>query len=111
MKGPTIAALARANEMDIDRAWEAIRSAPKPRIHVFLSTSDIHRKYMLNATEDEIVAQAVAGVQRAKSYCEDVEFSPQDATRRDVLCSLLGPALLHCSHRPVRTRDKHSGTM
>ncbi|MGZ4140938.1 MAG: 2-isopropylmalate synthase [Actinomycetota bacterium] len=83
VKGPTIAALARASDSDIDRAWEAIHSAPKPRIHVFLSTSDIHRKYMLNATEDEIVAQAVAGVARAKGYCEDVEFSPQDATRTD----------------------------
>ncbi|MFN2615297.1 MAG: 2-isopropylmalate synthase, partial [Actinomycetota bacterium] len=84
VKGPTIAALARANEMDIDRAWEALRGAAKPRIHVFLSTSDIHRKYMLNATEDEIVAQAVAGVRRARGYCEDVEFSPQDATRTDI---------------------------
>lgn len=83
VKGPAIAALARAADSDIDRAWEALRGAAKPRIHVFLSTSDIHRKYMLNATEDEIVAQAVAGVARAKSYCEDVEFSPQDATRTD----------------------------
>ncbi|GAC1411068.1 MAG: 2-isopropylmalate synthase [Actinomycetota bacterium] len=83
VKGPTIAALARAAEMDIDRAWEALRVSGKPRIHVFLSTSDIHRKYMLNATEDEIVAQAVAGVRRAKGYVDDVEFSPQDATRTD----------------------------
>jgi 2-isopropylmalate synthase len=83
VKGPVIAALARCHDGDIDRAWEAIREADKPRLHVFLSTSDIHRKYMLNATEDEIVAQAVAGVQRAKSYCADVEFSPQDATRTD----------------------------
>lgn len=83
VKGPTIAGLARAMELDIDRCWEAVRHAPRHRIHVFLSTSDIHRKYMLNATEDEIVAQAVEGVRRAKSYCQDVEFSPQDATRTD----------------------------
>src|SRR5688572_25415994 len=83
VKGPTIAALARCVDADIDRAFEAIRGAARHRIHVFLSTSDIHRKYMLNATEDEIVAQAVEGVRRAKSYCEDVEFSPQDATRTD----------------------------
>ncbi|MCA1831945.1 MAG: 2-isopropylmalate synthase [Actinobacteria bacterium] len=83
IKGPGIAALARAHEMDIDRAWEAIKDAAKPRIHVFLSTSDIHRKYMLNATEDEIVQQAVEGVRRAKRYCDDVEFSPQDATRTE----------------------------
>jgi 2-isopropylmalate synthase len=83
VKGPTIAALARCNDEDIDRAWDALRHNPNPRIHVFLSTSDIHRKYMLNATEDEILAQAVAGVARAKSYTPDVEFSPQDATRTD----------------------------
>ncbi|MFN2641770.1 MAG: 2-isopropylmalate synthase [Actinomycetota bacterium] len=83
IKGPGIAALARAHEMDIDRAWEAIKDAAKPGIHVFLSTSDIHRKYMLNATEDEIVQQAVEGVRRAKRYCDDVEFSPQDATRTE----------------------------
>jgi 2-isopropylmalate synthase len=91
VKGPTIAALARAHPMDIDRAWEALQNAPKPRIHVFLSTSDIHRKYMLNATEEEIVAQAVEGVRRAKGYVEDVEFSPQDATRTewDYLCQIV----------------------
>jgi 2-isopropylmalate synthase len=83
VKGPVIAALARAAAVDIDRAWEAISRASRPRIHVFLSTSDIHRKYMLNATEDEIVAQAVEGVRRAKGYCADVEFSPQDATRTE----------------------------
>lgn len=83
VKGPTIAALARCNDEDIDRAWEAISQSAKPRLHVFLSTSDIHRKYMLNATEEEILAQAVAGVQRAKRYTDDVEFSPQDATRTE----------------------------
>lgn len=83
VKGPTIAALARAVKEDIDWAWEGVRSAAKPRIHVFLSTSEIHRKYMLKATEDEILAQGVAGVERAKGYCEDVEFSPQDATRTE----------------------------
>ena len=91
VKGPQIAALARAADMDIDRAWEAIKDARDPRIHVFLSTSDIHRKYMLEATEEEIVAQAVAGVKRAKSYTPNVEFSPQDATRTDAdfLCEVV----------------------
>jgi len=83
VKGPQIAALARAMDADIDRAWEAIKDARDPRIHVFLSTSDIHRKYMLEATEEEIIAQAVAGVKRAKGYTPNVEFSPQDATRTD----------------------------
>ncbi len=91
VKGPQIAALARAVDIDIDRAWEAISSARDPRIHVFLSTSDIHRKYMLEATEEEIVAQAVAGVKRAKGYTNNVEFSPQDATRTDAdfLCEVV----------------------
>jgi 2-isopropylmalate synthase len=91
VKGPQIAALARATDADIDRAWEAIQNARDPRIHVFLSTSDIHRKYMLEATEEEIVAQAVAGVKRAKGYTPNVEFSPQDATRTDAdfLCEVV----------------------
>ena len=91
VKGPQIAALARATDADIDRAWEAIQNARDPRIHVFLSTSDIHRKYMLEATEEEIVAQAVSGVTRAKGYTNNVEFSPQDATRTDAdfLCEVV----------------------
>ncbi len=95
VKGPQIAALARAMDADIDRAWEAIKDARDPRIHVFLSTSDIHRKYMLEATEEEIVAQAVAGVRRAKGYTPNVEFSPQDATRTDAdfLCEVVRAAI------------------
>jgi 2-isopropylmalate synthase len=91
VKGPQVAALARAADQDIDRAWEAISGARDPRIHVFLSTSDIHRKYMLEATEEEIVAQAVEGVMRAKGYTANVEFSPQDATRTDpdFLCEVV----------------------
>ena len=91
VKGPQICALARAADIDIDRAWESIKDARDPRIHVFLSTSDIHRKYMLEATEEEIVAQAVAGVKRAKNYTPNVEFSPQDATRTDAdfLCEVV----------------------
>jgi 2-isopropylmalate synthase len=78
-------------DADIDRAWEAIKDARDPRIHVFLSTSDIHRKYMLEATEEEIVAQGVTGVKRAKGYTANVEFSPQDATRTDpdFLCEVV----------------------
>jgi 2-isopropylmalate synthase len=83
VKGPQICALARTTDDDIDRAWEAIQGAERPRIHVFLSTSDIHRKYMLEATEEEILLQAVAAVHRAKGYTPNVEFSPQDATRTD----------------------------
>ena len=80
---PVIAALARAVEGDITTAAEAIGPARRGRIHVFISTSDIHRKHMLNATEQEILVQAVRGVELARTFTSDVEFSPQDATRTD----------------------------
>src|SRR6266851_7019370 len=82
--GPTICGLARCNEADIDRAWEALREAPKPRIHVFLATSAIHREYKLRMAKEEIVRRAVESVQRAKSYCDDIEFSPEDAARTEL---------------------------
>jgi 2-isopropylmalate synthase len=81
---PVICGLARCNPEDIDRAWEAVRDAPKPRIHVFLATSAIHREFKLNMAKDEIVARAVEGVQRAKGYCDDIEFSPEDASRTEL---------------------------
>jgi len=80
---PVIAALARALEGDIEAAWKGIEPARRRRIHTFLSTSDIHRKYMLQATEDEILQQTIRAVEMAKAYTDDVEFSPQDATRTD----------------------------
>ncbi|MGH8907348.1 MAG: 2-isopropylmalate synthase [Egibacteraceae bacterium] len=82
---PVIAALARCRPGDIDRAAEALKAARRSRIHVFLSTSELHRVHMLGgASEDEIVAQAVEAVRHALTYTSDVEFSPQDATRTDV---------------------------
>src|SRR6202041_806798 len=86
-----IAALARACEPDIERAWEALRDAARPRIHVFLATSDIHLQYKLRITRDECLAQARESVRYAKSLCNDVEFSPEDATRTDpeFLCRVL----------------------
>jgi 2-isopropylmalate synthase len=80
---PVIAGLARAMPGDIEKAAKSLAPAARHRIHTFLSTSDIHRRYMLDATEDEILAQAVRAVELARSYTEDVEFSPQDATRTD----------------------------
>ena len=80
---PVIAALARALEGDIEAAWKGIEPARHRRIHTFLSTSDIHRKYMLQASEDEILQQTIRAVEMAKAYTDDVEFSPQDATRTD----------------------------
>ena len=81
---PVIAALARCHPDDIARAADALKGASRSRLHVFLSTSEIHRRVMLHANTDEVVAQAVEGVRRALSYTDDVEFSPQDATRTDV---------------------------
>src|SRR3954447_13242305 len=82
--GPTICGLARCNNADIDRAWEALRDAPNPRIHVFLATSAIHREFKLHMAKEEILKRAVEGVKRAKGFCEDVEFSPEDASRTEL---------------------------
>jgi 2-isopropylmalate synthase len=82
--GPAICGLCRCNPADIDRAWEALRDSEKPRIHVFLATSAIHREFKLRMTPSEIVARAVEGVTRAKGYCDDVEFSPEDAARTEL---------------------------
>ncbi len=82
--GPVVAGLARANPADVERAWEAVRDAERPRIHTFVSTSDIHIVHQLQATREDVKGLARASVAQAKSYCEDVEFSPMDATRADV---------------------------
>ncbi len=91
VRRPIIAALARAFRPDIERAWEALKHAARPRIHVFLATSDIHLQYKLRITRDQCVAQARESIRFAKSLCDDVEFSPEDATRTDpdFLCRLL----------------------
>jgi|UniRef100_A0A7C3SRG3 2-isopropylmalate synthase len=83
VKGPVIAALARAIPLDIDRAWEAIKGAESPRIHTFIATSDIHIEKKLRKTRDEVLEQAVSAVKYAKRYCNDVEFSAEDAVRSD----------------------------
>ncbi len=82
--GPVICGLARCNNDDIDRAWEALKDAPKPRIHVFLATSPIHREFKLRMAQEEIIRRAVQGVSRAKAKCQDVEFSPEDAARTEL---------------------------
>jgi len=83
IKGSTVCALAHANAEAIDRAWEAIKKARRPRIHVFLSASDIHLLYQLKKTRDEILEISRDMVARAKRYTEDVEFSPMDASRTE----------------------------
>lgn len=95
VRGSTICGLARCNDKDIDRAWEALKVAPRSRIHVFLATSAIHRQFKLKMTTDEIVERAIAGVKRAASHCDDVEFSPEDAcrTEHDFLCRVVEAAI------------------
>ena len=79
VKGVTVAGLARANIKDIDRAWEALRQAEQPRIHTFIATSDIHLKYKLRLSREQVLEAAVAAVKHARSYTEDVEFSARRA--------------------------------
>jgi 2-isopropylmalate synthase len=82
--GPVICGLARANAQDIDAAWNAVKDSEQPRIHTFISTSDIHIKYQLESTREDVKGQARASVAHAKQYCDDVEFSPMDATRSEL---------------------------
>jgi 2-isopropylmalate synthase len=80
---PVICGLARTIQNDIDKAWQAVREAAYPRIHTFIATSDIHMKYKLKMERDEVVDQVERMVSYARSLCEDVEFSPEDAGRSD----------------------------
>jgi 2-isopropylmalate synthase len=82
--GPVICGLARTHKADIDAAWNAIKGAERPRIHTFISTSEIHITHQLQTTHDDVKGQAKAAVALGKSYCDDVEFSPMDATRADI---------------------------
>ncbi len=93
--GTTICGLARCRNEDIDRAWEAVQAARQPRIHVFLATSAIHREFKLKMDKEEIIRRAVEGVRRARNYCPDVEFSPEDAARTelDFLCQVVEAAI------------------
>ena len=94
-KIPVIAGLARANKPDIDKAWEAVQGAKKPRIHTFLATSAIHMKHKLKMDPEEVVQRVSEMVAYAKSLCGDVEFSPEDASRSDpeFLYLVLGEAI------------------
>ncbi|NLX10895.1 MAG: 2-isopropylmalate synthase [Chloroflexi bacterium] len=81
--GPVICGLARAHQNDIDKAWEAVQAAAKPRIHTFLATSDIHMQHKLRMTREQVIERTREMVAYARAYCEDVEFSPEDACRSD----------------------------
>ncbi len=93
--GPIIAGLARAKDIDIDRAWEALRYADRARIHTFIATSDIHIQYKLKSTREEVLEAAIRAVRRARGYCDDVEFSAEDACRsdQDYLCKVVEEAV------------------
>ncbi len=90
-----VTALARTSRDDIDRAWAAVRGAANPRIHTFIATSDIHLKYKLKMSRDEVVRQAVDAVRYARTFTDNVEFSTEDGTRsdRDYLCRVFGAAI------------------
>ncbi|KNF09999.1 2-isopropylmalate synthase LeuA [Gottschalkia purinilytica] len=91
IKNCTVASLARALPKDIDRAWEALQYASNPRIHTFIATSDIHMKYKLRMSPEEVLERAVSMVKYAKKYCSDIEFSAEDASRTnlDFLCKVV----------------------
>ncbi len=82
-KAPVICGLARALKKDLDQAWEAVRPAQKPRLHTFLATSEVHMRYKLDMNPSEVIERAAEMVAYARSLCDDVEFSPEDATRSD----------------------------
>lgn len=95
VKGVAIAGLCRTSFTDIDRAWEALKSADQARIHTFIATSDIHLKHKLRMTREEVLEAAVAAVKRARKYTSDVEFSAEDAFRSDLdfLCQVIEAAI------------------
>ncbi len=83
VEGPVICGLARTHKADIDAAWNAVKDSQRPRIHTFISTSDIHITHQLQTDREDVKGQAKAAVALARSYCDDVEFSPMDATRAE----------------------------
>jgi len=95
VKNAEVAALCRASAGDIDRAWEAIKNAVKPRIHTFIATSDIHLEFKLRMSRDEVVKRAVAAVTHARQYTDNIEFSAEDGSRTDpdFLCEIFGAVI------------------
>ena len=84
VEGPVIAGLARTHKADIEAAWGAVKHSPRPRIHTFISTSDIHITHQLQTDREDVKGQAKAAVAHARELCDNIEFSPMDATRADV---------------------------
>src|SRR5689334_21784621 len=103
---PIICGLSRVGLADIDRCWEAVKYARRPRIHTFVATSDIHLKYKLRKSRAEILKASVEAVRHARAYCEDVEFSPEDASRSDFdyMCDVLS-AVIEAGARTINIPD------
>ena len=95
MKHTTVCGLARASKFDITRCWEAVKYAKKPRIHTFIATSKVHMETKLKKTKEEIIEITTEAVKLAKSFCDDVEFSPEDAGRTDLdyMCDVVRAAI------------------
>ena len=91
IKDCEVVGLTRTRRSDIDRTWEALKEAKAPRIHTFIATSDIHLHYKLRMTREQVLAEAVSAVRHARRYCDNVEFSPEDASRTelDFLCEVI----------------------
>ena len=89
IEGPTICGLSRTAHKDIDRCWEAIEPASKRRIHTFIATSPTHMEHKLKMSPEQVLAEAISAVGRAREYTDDVEFSPEDASRSDFELSLI----------------------
>ena len=95
VRGPVICGLSRTAHKDVDRCWEAIEPAEKRRIHIFIATSPTHMEHKLRMSPEQVLAEAVSAVSRAREYTEDVEFSPEDASRSDFdfMCDVLQAAV------------------
>ncbi|HEV8640890.1 MAG TPA: 2-isopropylmalate synthase [Methylomirabilota bacterium] len=103
---PIICGLSRVGLGDIDRCWEAVKYARRSRIHTFVATSDIHLKYKLRKSRAEVLKASVEAVRHAREYCEDVEFSPEDASRSDFdyMCDVLS-AVIDAGARTINIPD------
>ena len=103
---PSICGLSRVGLGDIDRCWEAVKYAKRPRIHTFVATSDIHLKYKLRKSRAEVLKASVEAVRHARGYCDDVEFSPEDASRSDFdyMCDVL-EAVIDAGARTINIPD------
>ncbi|HEY3743978.1 MAG TPA: 2-isopropylmalate synthase [Bryobacteraceae bacterium] len=101
-----VAALARANKLDVERAAESLKHAKRPRIHTFIATSEIHLKYKLKKSQQQVLDDAVNAVRLARHYCDDVEFSAEDATRTEIgYLEQISKAVVEAGARTVNLPD------